>query len=418
MFLRQRVLLAAALACALLVGLVGGMLPDARVTKRKVAVVFSDVKFDDKVAIWSLMRDPQYQRVLVITSGIDAHHTATTSLLQFIRSQNLSPTYSLRVDRSKLTVLHGHNGLGVPAPHEVWYHGLQPTQFNDMTDVTLRAALEGKRVAIFQIAPTPLADVAAVLRNADRGSVQSLMLLHGYNTRQATMVAQEQFITSLRPMLKATNPLAEVYFTSSFASYPGKDGGKHPLGWVRAVFPPAEVEQALKDPFWSQQLIRGRRYISDPDILSLLPLDNPAELDAMVYLARSDPAHHQAERRRIFQYVVAVLEKIHPGHLDERLEGRLQNTFAPEFLGETTVELADAGHIALFHRYMAGEQPPRITSIPVRFPLGVTDARANPAFEMDFASHLTPHGKLLLGGSTALDRAWIEALAYLRPLSH
>lgn len=411
----QRVVWATALLCALLMGMASGMPPDKWATeKRKVAVVFSDVKFDDKAAIWTLMLDPQYYRVLVITSGIDAHHTAATSLLEFFHAQGRSPTISLRVDKTKLLILHGNNPLSDPAPHEVWYHGLQPTQFNDVSDLTLQAALHGKSVAVFQIAPTPLADVEAVLRNADPGSVKSVMLLHGYNSRQVTMAEQERFITSLRPLLKASNPRAEVYFTSTFASYPNKDGGKQPLQWVRSFFPRQEVEQALKDPFWSGQLIRGRRYISDPAVLSLLPLDNPAELDRLVFLARSDPSRHTAERQHIVTYVNAVLEKIQPGHLDERLEGRYKHTFLPEFTGQTTVELADAAHIAMFHRFMADKQPSTIASLDVRYPHGVTDERANPAFETDFGFALIPHGKLIIGGRADLDRAWIEDLAHFR----
>lgn len=404
------------LLSALLMGMTNCMRPSA--SERKVAVVFSDIKFDDKAAIWSLMRDPQYYRVLVITSGIDEHHKATTSLLQFVRSQNKSPAATLRVDRTKLLFLHGHNALGIPAPHEVWFDGLKATQYNDLSDMSLKAMLQGQSVAIFQIAPTPLADVNAVLQNADPGSVKSYMLLHGYNARQATMAEQERFITSLRPLLQAKNPEAEVYFTSTFASYPAKDGGKHPVEWVRGLFPSEEVEQALKDPFWSQQLIRGRQYVTDPAVLSLLPLDDTAQLDRMVYLARSDPVRHEALRQRIVQYVNAVLRIIGPNHLDERLEGRFKNTFIPEFTGRTTVELADAGHIALFHRYMAGQQPPVISSLDVRFPQGITNERANPAFETDFASHLAPHGKLLIGASTELDRKWIEGLATLRAIPH
>ncbi|PWY99562.1 hypothetical protein BCV70DRAFT_201132 [Testicularia cyperi] len=381
----------------------------------KVAVVFSDVKFDDKAAVWTLLKDPQYDAVVTVMQGINDQERAAKALLDFVGRMNSIPVAGARVDPSKLRLLAGSNVLGIDAPHEVWYRGGGTVDLAPMTPTELRPILAGKHVAIFQLAPTLSSDVEAVVETADKGSIDSLMLLHGYNSRQANMQAQERFLVKLRALVKSNNPSGEVYFTSSGQSYAAKNGGKHPYDWVKQRFPAPDVEQAIQDPFWARQLERSAEVLEKAGMHSFLPSD-AKEISKWVYLARKDPAQYLYYREQIVKQVETTLQVIAQLPEQERakygaLHFRLQNTLLPEFSEGTTIELADAGHVALFHRAMAGDR--RIERVPVYYPSG----HYEPGAAVGFKKALDPqqaHGMLLQGASTELDREWIEALFHSR----
>jgi hypothetical protein len=404
--------LIAALATSLLlsVSLVSAAGPERFATapngRGKVAVVFSDVKFDDKAAVWSLLADPQYQRVVVVTSGINKHRNAAQELVNFVDRQN--ENLGSRNLKDKLKLIEGGNPLGMEAPHEVWYNGVPAMQIPRLNARDMHRELAGKKVAIFQIAPAQLDDVKLVIDSADHGTVQSLMLLHGYNSRQADMAAQERFLLQLRPLVKRNNPEGEVYFTSSFQSYAAKDGGKQPLQWVAQRFAPYDVDQAMRDPFWSQQIRAGSQFLPAGH-QSPLPLHDREGLDRYIFEARRDPTRYAARRHAIYHHVDAILNSMSAEQKQERarLVGRLENTFKPEFGGAgTTIEMADAAHIAHFHRAQAANGAGGVWA---RYERGVTAPGAAAGFQqVTHPAHAD--GVLLQGGHTALDRAWIDGL--------
>lgn len=404
--------LIAALATTLLfsVSLVSAAGPDrfasAPYGQGKVAVVFSDVKFDDKAAVWSLLADPQYQRVVVVTSGINKHRNAAQELVNFVDRQN--EHLGSRDLKDKLKIMQGGNPLGVDAPHEVWYDGVPAMRIPRLNARDMHRELAGKEVAIFQIAPAQLDDVRLVIDSADHGTVQSLMLLHGYNSRQADMAAQERFILQLRPLVKRNNPQGEVYFTSSFQSYAAKDGGKQPLEWVAQRFAPYDVDQAMRDPFWSQQIRAGSQFLPAGH-QSPLPLHSREGLDRYIFEARREPARYAARRQAIYHHVNAILNSMSAEQKEQkaRLVGRLENTFKPEFGGaRTTIEMADAAHIAHFHRAQAADGAGGVWA---RYERGVTAPGSAAGFQ-EVAHPAHADGVLLQGGHTAMDRAWIDQL--------
>ena len=85
-----------------------------------VAVAFTDVKFDDKAAVWSLLLDRRYDKVVAIISGVNARGQAAWELHQYVGRQNRVPNVN-RFDPNKLTILEGTNALGGAVSHEAWW---------------------------------------------------------------------------------------------------------------------------------------------------------------------------------------------------------------------------------------------------------------------------------------------------------
>ncbi|SPO23596.1 uncharacterized protein UTRI_03878_B [Ustilago trichophora] len=383
--------------------LLGVLLSVASVCAGTVAVAFVDVKFDDKAAVWSLLLDRRYDKVIAITSGINAHGQAAHELRSYLDRQN--DMANVRFDSGKIQILEGSNVLRVNARHEAWWQGQPSMPLDTAERRTLRGALRGNRVRVFQIAPTDPEQVQMVINAADQGSIDSYMLLHGYNSRQVNMEWQAYFLRNLRSWLQDRSPGAEVYFTTSFDSYAAKDGGKQPIEAIQHMFPDRDLEQAMKDPFWSTQLLRayptytGTRF----DVTDTRMLDN------LIYHARRYPNDPTGKywREKIAAYVEKVLEQHPDPRRDDVPLSRLRHTLAHEFTGPSTLELADANHIAAFHRRLDGD-----TSMhwkPVAYPVGPHEAGQKVSFED--ATNEELHGWLLQGADRDADLVHIKRLA-------
>ena len=91
--------------------------------------------------------------------------------------------------------------------------------------------------------------------------------------------------------------------------------------------------------------------------------------------------------------------------------GRLRYTLLPEFTGPSTSELADANHIAAFHRYLDGVASGRGSGMyvkPVMYPAGPHPKDIKVPFE-DAGQEM--HGMLLKGADRDLDLSYIKRLA-------
>ncbi|TKY89323.1 hypothetical protein EX895_001854 [Sporisorium graminicola] len=379
--------------------------------KPTVAVAFMDVKFDDKAAIWSLMLDDRYSRAIAITSGINAHKKAAQELYEYLGRQNIMPI-GKRFDTNKLTILQGDNGLGKAAPHEEWWRNQRELRVAEATEATLRPLLRGNQVRVFQIAPTVPSQVKAVIEAADPGSIDSYMLLHGYNSRQINTEQQVSFLRSLQSELRDRNPMAYVTFTSSFDTYANKDGGKQPYTAIQHMFPKEDLDQAVKDPFWSGQILKA------PSELKVGPfrVQDRAQLDSMIYHARMDPLKNKASRQQLLGYVQAGIEA---GPRQPQLKNvlhRFENKLVQEFRGNNpvTLELADAAHIAAFHRHLDSIASPRPSGMelrPIKFGAGPYAENARIPFQQ--GSNWDNHGYLLTGADRDIDLDYIKRLAQI-----
>lgn len=379
---------------------------------RKVAVALVDVKFDDKAAIWSLLLDPQYKRVVAITTGIEKHGEATWELKQYLARQNQMAR--VKFDPSKIEIFRGTNPLPKVPPHEVWWNENPKESTYEATEERLRAELHGNKVRVFQIAPTHPDIVQRIINAADPGSIDTYMLLHGYNSRQFNAEWMTYFMRNLRRWVRERNPRAEVYFTSSFASYEAMNGGKQPLAALEHVFPKYDIDQAVKDPFWSEQLLRvyNQGLMDRP-----FPAANRKELDNIILAARTRPEENEAWRAYIRDYINEVLARHPPElHKSNAALSRLKYTHLPEFTGTRplTLELADAAHVAAFHRYMAGKERGRNTGMyttPVEYPAG--QHSDNSKVEFVPADESSMSGLLLKGADRDADLLHIKGLAGL-----
>ncbi|EST05120.1 hypothetical protein PSEUBRA_005379 [Kalmanozyma brasiliensis GHG001] len=381
-----------------------GLALSAAANKPLAAVAFVDVKFDDKAAIWTLLLDPRYRKVVAITSGINAHDQAAYELYRYVHDQNNTPYR--KVDMSKLEILQGTNALGRAAPHEEWWAGLPRWVVNAATEQTLVQGLHGYRLRIFQLAPTAPYQIEAVLQATQPGDVESFMLLHGYNSGQASKAQETAFLRSLRASVRAKNPQAEVFFTSSLDSYARGDGGKQPYAAIRHIFPQRDLDQAMRDPFWSRQLLRAHEAgVNIPPF----PVQDKQQLDEIIYNARVHPEYPTSAqwRRYMTDYIQSAL-RANP-NADHMTLTRLKYTHLPEFSGAPTLELADASHVAAFHRYLDEGSRSGMHVHPVAYPPGPHEAGKRVGFVSAAGNEL--HGVLLKGADRDQDLEYIKRLA-------
>lgn len=379
----------------------------------KVAVAFVDVKFDDKAAIWSLMLDPRYDKVIAITEGINGHEKAAQELQDYLRRQN--DIANVRVNLEKLRMFSGSNVLGKSPGHESWWNTINGISVAPAKEDALREELNGNQVRIFQLAPTTMADVRMVISSADPGSIESYMLLHGYNSRQEDMKRQQLFLQNLRSWVIGENPDAQVIFTSSMDSYAAKDGGKQPWTAIKHIFPRYDLEQAVNDDFWAQQL----RKAYEAGYTKGFPVGSESNLGEKILEARMNPERNEQFRASVSDYIRKVLRK----HTNEDVESntllkRFKYTLLPEFTALiTTLELADANHVAAFHRYMDNLQrhgdghDSDLQTVPVYYPDG--KHLENSAVSFQLATGEKSHGVLLTGANRDLDLGYIKQLASL-----
>lgn len=370
----------------------------------KAAIAFVDVKFDDKAAVWSLLLDHRYSKVIAVTTGVNDHGRAAFELDGYLNRQNAMA--NIQFDKNKLQILQGSNPLGKAAPHEAWWDGLARLRIAAADRSSLRRSLHGYHVSVFQIAPTAPEQVEAVLRAADPGSIDSYMLLHGYNSRQASMEAQTSFLRRLRTWVQANNPEAEVFFTSSMDTYAEKNGGKQPYSAIQHMFPRHDLDQAMQDPFWSSQLLRAHKQ-RDLNIAPF-PVQDKEQLDSIIYYARTNPEHPNSQlwRAAIRDYIWTALANNPGKEKDNLVLTRLLHTHLPEFTGDATLELADAAHIASFHRYQAGGSG--MQAEPIEFSAHAPAEGEKVRF---FPATSELHGYLLRGANRDQDLAYIKYLA-------
>ncbi|KAJ1581521.1 hypothetical protein NDA11_005109 [Ustilago hordei] len=378
----------------------------------KVAVAFVDVKFDDKAAIWSLMLDPRYDKVIAITEGINGHEKAAQELQDYLGRQN--NIANVRVDLGKLRMFSGSNVLGESPGHESWWNTINGISVAPAQAKALRGELNGNQVRIFQLAPTTMADVQMVISSADPGSIESYMLLHGYNSRQEDMRRQQLFLQNLRSWVIQKNPSAQVIFTSSMDSYAAKDGGKQPLTAIKHIFPQYDLEQAVNDHFWARQLIKAH----EAGHIEKFPVGNESNLEEKIREARMSPERNEQFRASVRDYITRVLGEYADKDVESKtLLKRLKYTLLPEFTASTTLELADANHVAAFHRYMDDLQrhgnghDSGFHTVPVYYPDG--DHPENAAVPFQPTTGEKFHGVLLKGANRDLDLGYIKQLASL-----
>ncbi|CBQ73209.1 conserved hypothetical protein [Sporisorium reilianum SRZ2] len=375
-----------------------------------VAVAFTDVKFDDKAAIWSLLLNPKYEKVIAVTSGINDHWRAAQELSEYLDRQNSLPV-GKHFDTRKLVILKGSNHQDQPAPHEVWWKDIPRMGIHEADAAHVQQALRGNRVAIFQIAPAPYELVKTVIGAADPSSIDTYMLLHGYNSGQVNKAWQRYFLQNLQGLVRDNNPQASVVFTSSFDSYADKGGGKQPYTAIQRMFPNHDLDQAIKDPFWSGQLRKAEK-------MGMPAIDvNDKELEEIIYNVRMNPQTNIAWRDYLAQYVQETLDRNADQEATSKTLGRYRNTLLPEFTGNNpvTLELADAGHIAALHRYWDGLRDRKATGMQL-VPIKFLDGSDNPDDKIDMArsNRADNHGMLLVGADRDKDLRYIKQLAGMR----
>ncbi|SPC66142.1 uncharacterized protein UHOD_04456 [Ustilago sp. UG-2017b] len=379
---------------------------------KRVAVAFVDVKFDDKAAVWSLMLDSRYDKVIAITEGIDGHGKAAQELQDYLDRQN--DIANVRVNLRKLKMFSGSNVLGKPPKHERWWKTINGIFVAPAEADALQEELNGNQVRIFQLAPTTEADVQMVIGSADTGSIETYMLLHGYNSRQEDMARQTRFLQNLHSWVIGNNPSAQVIFTSSMDSYAAKDGGKQPLTAIKHIFPQYDLEQAANDNFWARQL--SRAYENGHTQEKFL-IESESVLEKKILEARMRPEQNEQFRASVREYISRVLNLYKPEEVEsDRLLKRLKYTLLPEFTKATTLELADANHVAAFHRYLDSKQHVNghdsgLYTIPVHYPDGNHDEDTVVPFQSATETEL--HGFLLKGAHRDLDLGYIKRLAGL-----
>ncbi|SNX83183.1 uncharacterized protein MEPE_01889 [Melanopsichium pennsylvanicum] len=381
------------------------------------AVAFVDVKFDDKVAIWSLLLDSRYSKVVAITSGIENHGKAASELEQYLERQNAMSNVR-KVNLGKIQIFRGTNPFGAEVPHEYWWNDNGEATKPEASEAALGNALRGHKVRVFQLAPSTAEQIRGLFESAEPNSIESYMLLHGYNSRQSNAERGTYLLQNLRAWLKERNPEAELFFTTSHDSYANKQGGKQYIEQIKPMFPKKDLNQAIKDPFWSMQIQKAyeERLTQRPfTIKNRVP--DLEELDNLIYHARVNPmtVRGREGRKSIASFINKVLKQ-HPETETESLVlKRFRYTFLPEFAGEPTLELADANHVAAFHRNLDDWHNRGVSDMywdRVKYPDGPHDIKTIPPFK-EATSNSDAHGWLLRGADRDEDLLHIKRLAGL-----
>ncbi|KAJ1026744.1 hypothetical protein NDA16_002041 [Ustilago loliicola] len=226
------------------------------------------------------------------------------------------------------------------------------------------------------------------------------------------MKRQTYFLRNLRSWVTEKNPNAQVIFTSSMDSYAARDGGKQPVTAIKDMFPKYDLDQAANDNFWARQLRKAyqTRLTDKP-----FPIQDDAQLENVIFAARMHPEENERWRTDILNYIKEVLNQHPPDVQDSNVVlRRLKYTLLPEFSRPTTLELADAAHVAAFHRYLDDPHDGQNTGlrvVPVVYPNGDHAEDAAVPFQPTDANEF--HGLLLEGADRDIDLNYIKRLAGL-----
>ena len=205
-----------------------------------------------------------------------------------------------------------------------------------------------------------------------------------------------------------------VIFTSSFDSYVGKNGGKQPYESLKGLFPQHDLDQAMKDPFWADQLLKG--HLEQNVRIPKFFVQDKERLNDIIYRARTEPNAGESPRWRevIRDHVEKALRWNTQGVDQNQRLSRYAYTLLPEFTGPPTLELADAAHIAAVHRHLDGLTNNVHTGMwvqPIRF---TPPEREGGKIKIEGTTLQDSHGYLLKDANRDADLDFIKRLANVR----
>lgn len=330
----------------------------------RAAVVFTDVKLDDKVGIDHLSCIGIYDHVTAVITGVKDTQRAHSDLRDFLNSMELLRAASVKC--SPVFVLGVESMNEKPVPHEVNFigDGIPVPSFVDNINGWFQSSTI---VDIYQIAPTPKIYVATV---ADVNHVQvgRYHLVHGYNSKQwddngkESDVAQGEFLHNLTKYIRSKHENPAVVFTNNFASFePAGAGSSQLYSDVKPFLPEDHLEAALNDPFHTKKLLEVQKALHDFGIsidATLFPdpesygrdLQPTKEyLQALVLEARKNEPGTQGQilRQHFINYIdesVKALERVEG--CDTKMLLRVKTHVLGAFRKPLSVELCDANHIA------------------------------------------------------------------------
>ncbi|CEO97004.1 hypothetical protein PBRA_005608 [Plasmodiophora brassicae] len=230
----------------------------------RVAVVFTDVKLDDKVAVNYLRYCGHYYLVIAVITCVADVQRAHGDLRDF-----LSETY--RGDHSTacdVLIMSVPNAKQKPAPHEKFFIGdaysETPSFLNYMDGQLFNSPAV---VEIFQIAPTPTEYIVRL----SRATTFMISLYHlsvgdcstQYDWKGDANPRDEHFfVTSIGDEIRRRNPNAVVVFCSNRQSFnPPGSGSYQPYAAMKDLLPEAHLEAYLKEPFLADQLLEAKEVL-------------------------------------------------------------------------------------------------------------------------------------------------------------
>ena len=306
---------------------------------RTVAIVFTDIKFDDKMAIYVLLKSPIYNHVFAVINGIENTGKAHGDLLDFLDG--------MPCDRSsdRLTVMKGSNELRSKfAPHEINFIDKSINFDWDYNDIYPLHIKKNDIIHVYQIAPTPRQHIELLSENGLH--VTRYHLVHGYNSKQSNNEAINfEWLSTIHEQFK---PNTAVIFTNNYASFnPPGTGSSQLYQAIKGRVPERHLESAINDPFFVKKLLEAQEMMSLSNVkLKLIPDGYTEEdLPELFLLARKNEDQFGSDLRKFFlDYIDPVILWFDSSSSNEEWIGRFKKLRA-SMKAQLQVELCDANHI-------------------------------------------------------------------------
>ncbi|CEO97020.1 hypothetical protein PBRA_005624 [Plasmodiophora brassicae] len=237
---------------------------------RRAAIVITDVRLDDKVAVNYVSSAGKYSSVTAVITCVADADRAHGDLRDF-----LVKTY--RNGNSPVRIMRVPNPRSEAVRYEKFFIGnaTETSTFLDRIDQLFDSPTV---VDIFQIAPTPMDNIVRLIK-AKNVHVGLYHLSFGYCSSQYDSCgipdpnAQKVFLDSIGDEIRRQHPNAVVVFCSNKQSFnPPGSGSYQPYAAMKDLLPEDHLEAELKEPFLADRLLEAKEALEYCNVSTTTPL--------------------------------------------------------------------------------------------------------------------------------------------------
>ncbi|CEO97005.1 unnamed protein product (mitochondrion) [Plasmodiophora brassicae] len=332
----------------------------------RAAVVFTDVKLDDKVAVNYLRYSGDYYLVIVVITCVADVQRAHGDLRDFLdKVAERKGSSSASSAPAEVFVMSVANPKHKAVRHEKNFlgNGIETLPFDHIDDWFQEPTV----VDIFQIAPTPMDNIVRV-SNARNVHVGLYHLSFGYCSSQYDAFgnsdpnAQKVFVTSIGDEIRSQHPNAIVVFCSNKQSFnPPGSGSYQPYATMKDLLPEDHLEADLKETFLADKVLEAGQVlqywgvpIRTPLFPSIPEYKTKKELhDLFLMTRKNDPSTTGSGLREHFRaYLEEAIPKLDElsywKRLDTNLLRRLRQDVRPVFDDDAEMQIliSDGNQVA------------------------------------------------------------------------